>query len=299
MIEIRPDLLPTYRSLCYNGLQFPEPHDTTQLEGLTYTHPVKGERLITIDREVLAAQGVLYASDLALQAALRGHGIAAESPEAAVEFLESQLQGDQEAWAFSGFATGGFDPDTRKPYSYQSEADGLLALYEHLVEIGQLPKMTFDGGVNEGFLPLQALVARSLRIPTTGFIPKQGLGSVGIRDHMIIGGETYQDREALVATADRLVCAGGVGGTIRECVKAVRKGVPVLIMGNKEYPAESLPNMYRQDEELDRAFRTGRLIMCGTIKEIPGAVDDLFQVDATRRRPERVEVIRELLSHNR
>jgi len=297
MLEIRSDLQPAYDSLCYQGEQFVEPHETTQLEGLTFAHPKKGDVPIKIDKEVLASQGTLYVGDSALRHALHARDIEADGYENAMYLLSSHLDAKAEklVWGFSGYATGGIDPETKKPYGYAEEAQSLLTLYNYLNEEGKAPGLAVDGGVSEGFLALNSVVAASANVPTLGFIPKQGLKSVGIRDHMVVAGETYQDREALVATADVLVFAGGAVGTTRECIQAVRNGAAALVLWHEKYRDDALPNAFLQHKDLREAFGNRRLAVCKSPEEIPEKVDQVLQVDMKASRPRRVKEIATLL----
>lgn len=297
MLEIRSDLQPSYDSLCFQGEQFTEPHETIQLEGLTFAHLKKGDVPIKIDREVLASQGTLYVGDPALRYALHGYGIEADGHENAMLFLASHLDDKAEklVWGFSGYATGGIDSETGKPYGYTEEAESLLALYNYLQEEGNAPSLAIDGGVSEGFLALNSVVAASANVPTLGFIPKQGLKSVGIRDHMVVAGETYPDREALVATADALVFGGGADGTTRECIQAVRNGAAALVLWHEKYRDDALPNTFLEHKDLREAFDDGRLVVCKSLEEIPEKVDQVLQVDVKASRPRRVKAIAGLL----
>ncbi len=194
-------------------------------------------------------------------------------------------------WGFSGYATGGVDPETGKPFSYAEEAQSLLTLYNYLDEKGEAPSLAVDGGVSEGFLALNSVVAASANVPTLGFIPKQGLKSVGIRDHMVVAGETYQDREALVATADTLVCAGGAAGTTRECIGAVRNGAAALLLWHEKYRDDALPNAFLQHKDLREAFGDGRLVVCKSLDKIPEKVDQILQVNVKKSRARRSKAI--------
>jgi hypothetical protein len=293
MLEIRPDLREAYNSLCYQGEQFVDPHEIIQLEGLTFAHPKKGDVPIKIDTEILAAQGTLYVGDPALRYTLQGYGIETDGHENAMYFLASHLDTKAEklVWGFSGYATGGLDPETDRPYGYAEEAQSLLTLYNYLDEEGKAPSLAVDGGVSEGFLALNSVVAASANVPTLGFIPKQGLKSVGIRDHMVVAGETYQDREALVATADVLAFAGGAAGTTRECIGAVRNGAAALVLWHEKYRDDALPNAFLKHKDLREAFGDGRLAVCKSLEEIPEKVDQVLQVDVKASRARRVKGI--------
>lgn len=296
MIEIRPDLQPAYDSLCYQGKQFPEQHTITELDGLSFTHPKKGETPIAIDADVLAMQGMTYVGSANLRQALGEHGIPAAPTTAAATLLSEHFQSkDTRIWGFSGYATGGIDQGTGRPFGYQAEADGLRELYGCLEERGQLPSLAIDGGVSEGFLAVNSVVARSVQVPTLGFIPRQGLASIGVRDHMIVAGDTYQDRETLVGTADVLVCAGGDKGTVRECLEATLRGAAVLVLVLKDYPAASLAYNFRSYDELWDAYNAGRLVECRSLEQIGDSVDRILEAGITGRQ-QRNDVVRNFLS---
>ena len=142
---------------------------------------------------------------------------------------------------------------------------------------------------------MNSVVARSAGVPTLGFIPREGLASVGVRDHMVVAGDTYQDREVLVGTADILVCAGGFKGTVRECIEATLRGAAVLMLSLKDYPDSALPNTFQNYEELRDAYKAKRLVVCSSVEEIPARVDDVLQVEIQGRR-QRSRIVRNFLS---
>ncbi len=292
MLAIRSDLETAYESLCSQGQQFSEPHDTVQLEGLTFEHPRKGIVPIRIDAGVLAMQGTIYA-DPTLQAALHGRHIAVQSLEDASNFLAQHLGPGNEklVWGFSGYATGGVNPETGKPFTYESEAIGLRLLYDHLLAKGEAPSLAIDGGVSEGFLALNSITAQSAGVPTLGFIPRQGLASIGVRDHLVVAGNTYRDRETFVGTADILVCAGGADGTERECIHAIQRGAAVLLLNLADYPPNSFARTFRANEDLRQANDEGRLVVCDSYEAVADSVDRILQIDTKSSRPLRLGVI--------
>jgi|GEM_PF-1739939 len=298
MLEIRSDLQPAFEQLCHQGLQFTEVHETTRLEGLYYSHPIKGERPIAIDREILARQGALYVGDPALRGALQEQGIVSKTWEDATALLGRHLAPENDAlvWGFSGYATGGRNPATGEFFSYHAEADGLLGLYTHLADSNALPSIAVDGGVGEGFLALNSVVAQSAGVQTLGFLPEQGLKAPGIRDHTVVGGQTYIGRQRAIAMADVLVCAGGLRGTINECIMAVRAGAAALLLDLKDYPATSLPNIFHKDKDLQKAFEEERLVVCKHRDDIPQRTEQLLRVDVKSSRPARQQGLTEFLT---
>lgn len=296
MIEIHPTLQPAYESLCDQGKYFPEPHPLVELDEPTFTHPRHGELPISIDPAALMLQGMTYVGDPVLAASLELNSVPVTSTAHASSLLASRLRDkDGRVWGFSGFATGGFDAVTNEPYGYREEGEGLRELYGQLQERDQLPCLAIDGGVSEGFLAMNSVVARSAGVPTLGFIPREGLASVGVRDHMVVAGDTYQDREVLVGTADILVCAGGFKGTVRECIEATLRGAAVLMLSLKDYPDSALPNTFQNYEELRDAYKAKRLVVCSSVEEIPARVDDVLQVEIQGRR-QRSRIVRNFLS---
>lgn len=291
MREMRPDLQAAYDLLCYQGEQFAEPHTIENLEDVTFVHPVDGVLSVAADMDALAQQGMIYSSNQRLRDVLSEHDIITEEWTQATDLLVGHLGDEGLVWGFSGYATGGFNRVTNEPFGYQKEAEGLAVLYDHLSKTDQMPSLTVDGGVSEGFLALSAIIAQNLAVPTVGFIPKQGLASVGIRDHLIIAGNTYQDREALVGTADILVCAGGEKGTIRECLSAIRHGSAVLMLALKKYPPNSLPNTYYKYDELWEAEEAGNLVICESLDEIPEGVDKLLSYDTKANNQRRIDAV--------
>lgn len=290
MIEIQPQLTDEYQRLCDQGQQFLE-QQSVVLES-TYIHPQKGERSVCIDPQTLAQQGAIYVGNAQLSDQMRQHNLNTTSWQTAADLLSEQLHSeDTLVWGFSGYATGGVNKATQKPFGYQEEGDGLRVLYAHLSDQDQSPGIAIDGGVSEGFLALNSVVARSAGISTLGFIPLQGLSSVGIRDHMVVAGNTYRDRETFVGTADILACAGGDQGTARECHEAVSRGAAVLLMALKEYPQSSLPKTYQTHEDLRRAYKTGQLVVCESIDDLPDSVDRLLEYDTHAGRPYRQAAI--------
>lgn len=293
MLKIRPDLQAAYDSLCYQGQQFLESHHITQLECLTFEHPKKGTVPIEIDADVLAMQGMVYAADPTLRAALDEYGIDAHELESANSPLSGYLNLENEplVWGFSGYATGGINSSTGDFFSYHNEAAGLLKLYDYLSAKDELPSLVIDGGVSEGFLALNSIVAESANVPTLGFIPREGLTSVGIRKHLIIAGNTYRVRETFVATADILVCAGGAEGTERECTSAVGRGAAAMILDLADYPPRSLPNTFQANQVLRQAFDDGRLVVCKTYDKIPDSIDQVLRIGTRSGRSARKKVI--------
>jgi hypothetical protein len=294
MLQIRPGIRPVYDALCQEGQPFPDERPLVPHSDLTFRHPKKGEQPIMIDRQMVAAQGTLYAADRAVQSALADQGIKVKGKNAAIDLLDRHLDRrvPKLVWGFSGYATGGIDPLTGLPYTYYDEAEALRELYGYLTDQDKLPSLAIDGGVRTGFLGLSSLVAECAGVPTLGFLPKEGLGEdVGNRDHMVIAGDTYQDREQLVATADVLVCAGGWDATMRECKKAVENGAAVLVLDCPKYRETSVPKRVHTEPELQDAIASKQLVVCDTLGDISSCVDKLLEVDVMSSRHRRAQAI--------
>ncbi len=265
---------------------------------------------IEADTQMLAMQETIYVGSSALWGALRDCGIGAKMHEEAADLLGWHLGPNNRSlvWGFSGYATGGIDLASGSPFSYNAEANGLLGIYGYLAAKNALPSLAFDGGTREGFLELNRVVAQSAGVETLGFLPEQGLGAVGVRDHLVVGGKTYKGRERAIATADVLVCAGGTGipdvpyakdahavGTAHECIRAVKAGATVLMLDLQEYPPASLPRTFHRHDDLRKAHDDGRLVVCRSLDTIPDCIDQVLETDVRRSRPLRSAILTNFL----
>lgn len=278
-----------YGLLCTEGEQFLEPRETTQLKGLTFEHPRKGTTDIAIDQAVLLQQGMVYTGDPMLRQTLSELNIATEDLASAGAVIQERREHGR-VWGFSGYATGGF--------SYKTDAAGLTRLYDHLVAKNEKPALAVDGGVSAGSLGLSGIVAAMNQVPTMGMIPRQGLSSIGVRDHLVVWGDTYQDREVMVGTTpDVLVCIGGSEGTQRECQTALRWGTPVLLLAlNDAYAPSALPNAYKTLPDMVSAVDSGTMIVCRSMDAIPSSVDALLDVAANNDRSATDDELAQLLA---
>lgn len=253
-----------YDSLCARGEQLPESARRVRPQGdVTYRHPVRGVQTVAIDRLALSGTGQVYAGR-DLREPFGKYG-AEPAPAARAVTAISRLSEDGGlVWGFSGFATSGF--------SYGSEAQGMNAILRYLKTARQEPVLITDGGVSAGVLGLSGVLARRLRIPCMGFLPKQGLSCFGPRDHLVVAMETYPERDCLVGTApDVLVCVGGGEGTLRECETALAHGSTVLLLALKDYGPASMSAAGHGGNEMRAAARQGRLIRCHSMDGIPEA----------------------------
>ena len=262
--------LPSYRqalqSLRETGEMLERPY-TGWGTGVEYQHP-KGAREIVVDDRILPEIGNLYTNNQALSKALNQRGARTIGSTRAIQVLSRALSDkDGVVWGFSGYASA------FPGVNYYAEADGIEKFYEHFNKIGHKPNLVVDGGVSAGVLGINGIVARQFKVPTLGFIPLEGLGSMGPRDHMVITGATYQDREKTVAAAaEILVCWGGKEGTTNECVVAVEDGSFVILPIFRTYEADSLPEQFLRIPELKRAFDREQLIICDSPNKIPECV---------------------------
>ncbi len=256
----------SYRLLCAQGEQVPAAHRRIgRLGGITYDHPRKGRLEVTVDDTVLACTGRLYAGSSALRGVLRQRGAHTATLIEAARFVEQRISAGM-IWGFSGYATAG--------YPYGVEAESLSELYGYLSKIGKKPSLVVDGGVSAGVLGLNGVIAEQHQVTTFGCIPLQGLSSTGLRDHMVIWGNTYDDREILVGTLpDILVCVGGGDGTRRECQTALNNGSVVLLLSPRSYGPNSLPETYQGFSEMTRALSEHRLFVCGPNDSVRSCVD--------------------------
>lgn len=271
-----PTVEQAYNLLCAQGDQFGKRPSASLLEGLSYEHPSKGQRDITIDGQVLSIARLVYAGDPALGHALQQQGVHTAPLSDAISLFAQHFVSDSTVWGFSGYATPG--------HNYGVEARGMAALYDHLVAIGEKPGLTIDGGVSAGILGLNGVLAQAYGVASLGFIPLQGLASVGTRDYVVVKGNTYADREELVGVTPDILCVwGGADGARRECQATLRNGGVALIVALKDYGSASLPSTYHQFAEMQSAMSEGRLIVCRTLKDIPACVDAVLEVSALAR----------------
>ncbi|HEU5122166.1 MAG TPA: hypothetical protein VFT59_04940 [Candidatus Saccharimonadales bacterium] len=267
-----PSFLQAYDRLCATGEQFPDAEHYTVDTGLTFEHH-SGPRPILIDQRALRASGVVYTNDYHLWSALHQHGVYTDASVNLLNTLQTHFEDMSSLiWGLSGYAS------VLPGVSYDKEGEGINALYETLLTKGYPPSLVVDGGVREGCLGLNGVIAKLKRISSLGIIPIKGLANVGIRDLTAVCGKTYQDREEHVGTIpDVLVCVGGdglrsdgtKGGTLRECEYAIANGSVVLLLKLRDYSPTSLPGSYRRLSHLVEAEVNGRLFVCEKLSDIP------------------------------
>lgn len=285
-----PETLQTaYDALCAAGDEYTFPRVELLLEDVTFEHPRKGRLEVGIDEDALAQQGAIYTAEPGLRRALALRDIHTQDFAAASQLVGRYLEDDKLVWGFSGYATAG--------YAYSVEAAALSRVYEHLARKRKQPGLSIDGGVSAGTLGLNGVIARMHEVPTLGYIPLQGLSSTGTRDHLVVWGDTYKDREIMVGTTpDVLVCAAGAEGSQRECQIAVRLGSAVLLLALKDYGPNSLPSTYRTFDDLRAAEDSGSLVVCSSLEDVPEALETLMQTDPTATRDVRLHNLKTLLA---
>lgn len=160
---------------------------------------------------------------------------------------------------------------------------------------GGLPSLVVDGGVSDGVLGLSGILANRFEVPSLGYIPLQGLSSIGPRTRLVVHKDTYLDREILVGlTPDVLVCVGGGLGTQRECEAALEHGGVVLLLALRDYGPGSLPSVYLEHSITKSAARDGRLIVCSNVRDIQTRLPRIIQTARLVSLPSRSQRMEEL-----
>jgi hypothetical protein len=103
------------------------------------------------------------------------------------------------------------------------------------------------------------------------------------RNHMIVGGQTYQDREELVGSApDLLLSFGGGGGTLNECLASLGAGGSVFSVQPHSSWREAMDGPW---------IAEGRLVFCDSDDEIPEALALAVGSVNYASRPARLSII--------
>src|SRR6185503_18163540 len=110
--------------------------------------------------------------DEALAQSLEEHGAQTAPLEAALTVIRQRM-GRGVIWAFSGFATKGFECAV--------EGQGMKQLYDYIGE----DDTSADGAASAGVLGINSVLARLNNVKTIGFAPRQGLSSISHRDHLV------------------------------------------------------------------------------------------------------------------
>jgi hypothetical protein len=193
-------------------------------------------------------------------------------------------------WGVSGFASPGF--------GCRDQVRTMQATYAYLVKDGhRRPSLVVDGAAAVGVLGANGVIAEKYHIPRLGYSPRQGLSSMGPRDHMVVHRDTYRGREALVGiTPDLLACFDGGEGTHREARRTIDEGsVVFMALHGDPHPKLNLP-------DLQRRATLGRLIVWDG-KKSPERLEAKLQeaIDAARQcslpmRPVRLRALQGELS---
>ncbi|HJP81820.1 MAG TPA: hypothetical protein VJ841_05480 [Candidatus Saccharimonadales bacterium] len=247
-------------SLRKNGNQFeavplvPEP-----LGGVTYPHH-GSDRTVAADPRVLRATGRVYVADRTLRIAVHEAGGKTDSLLAGAAFLARVFAQPRLIWGVSGYASIGI--------SCTHQADLLEAFYHHLTTNQRGTALVSDGAAGAGVLGISGVLAAEHNIPTFGVSPLEGMSTMAPRDHMVIYGNTYQEREKIVGLVpDLLLIVGGGDGSRREGVAALEAGSRVLLL-DSNIPWRTVPKM--RD-----AVHSGKLLVRSRIDEIPAAATQL------------------------
>jgi predicted Rossmann-fold nucleotide-binding protein len=275
-------------TLSRHGDLYPEERHLQPVPDMLYTSSSGLLKSVRIDEEVLGRSGMVYTEAPQLARYLTDHSVEVADYAAAYSSIQAAFERQGQVWGFSGYATGGF--------AYAAEAHGMSEVYARLAARNRLPAMAIDGGVSAGVLGLSALIARNHHVRTMGVIPYAGLGSVGVRDDMLVWGHTYKQREEMVGSLpDVLVCVGGAEGTRRECQQAITCGSAVLLLASKDYGEHALPATYKAHEDLALAEGQGRLIVCGPDDDIAASVDRIYEAGQAGDRARRLPFVGRLL----
>ena len=263
-----PDARAALASLRTNGNQFETvPLAPRPLGGVTFPHPRDGNRPVEADPRVLAASGQIYLADERLRRAVHSAGGRTASLRAGADFLMQTFAQPRLVWGVSGYATIG--------YPCTSQADTLVALYRYLANNGRRPVLVCDGAAGAGVLGISGVLAAEHSIPTLGITPLQGMSTMAPRTHMLVYGDTYQQREVIVGLVpDILVIVGGGPGAQREGVATLNSGGRVLLLDDPRN--SSIP--WRTVPEMALAVREKRMLVRGKLDEIPAAASELRDV---------------------
>lgn len=261
--QLRRDLLRN------TGVQFPKPHHTATLL-----------RDVEIDTEVMHQISTMYAR-APMDGRLRDLGASAASLREAYAVISHALHTGT-VWGVSGFATGA---TPEQPLDYIKENNILSAFYTYISNSAMRPSLIVDGGCSEGILGLNGYFAEDRGLPNLGYIPFEGLTSMSARQHMVVWGDTYRDRELLVGTTSQiLLCMGGADGTIRECLRALLYNSPVILVEAKHYDdPRAFTNVYASIPQVQQAMQEKRFFFCREVGELYKAMDAAIKYsDATR-----------------
>lgn len=278
-------------SLRKNGDQFAtSPLVPQRLGRTTYLHPRDGVRPVEADPRVLRAIGHTYTNSKELRRAIMVVGGETNKPVPLLTSLEATYRGPRLVWSVSGFASIG--------HPCLAQANLLEALYRYLAIGYNRPALVCDGAAGAGVLGINGVLAAQHGIPTLGVTPLQGMSTMAPRKHMLVYGDTYQDREIIIGLlADILVVCGGGDGTLREAIATLLSGGYVLALGE---PDESIA-AWRGVPEIDKALndKDKRMFICPSISEIAAFAEHVSKLAKTTMdafRPQKLEHVKGLLA---
>jgi hypothetical protein len=203
----------------------------------------------------------MYVNNRILLRELKQHGARVTTHLKAAGLTRQWLSGSDTILGFSGYATAG--------YNYTAEADGMQAVFEYFHNARKRLALVTDGGVSAGVVGLSGVLGRMWNVPTLGFLPLKGLAEMGSRDHMIVWGNTFRDRERLVGTMpDILVCVGGSDGSMRECLEALKMDIVVVLLILKDYDPTSFPGTFSKMRKFSSPPRKGQVLACRSVDDI-------------------------------
>lgn len=246
--------------------------------GLTFRHAKYGALPVRILTGQLPGVGKMYVQNNTLAKTLRGYGVETSPWRTFAHMASSQFSSKRSFFlGFSGYT----DPR----FSYELELRTIRAIYQHLLSKGRLPTSVSDGGGKDGVLGANARAARQFNVKSIAFTPLQGLETLSSRDHIVVWGDTFHQREVLVGLLpDMLLVVGGQKSAINVCVQAADFDTPVVIIEAKKYKdPQGITNTWRQVPKLVKAHTKKRLFVCRPDDDIPSALDRaLLLVDKNR-----------------
>lgn len=250
-----PDAAAALVSLRAHGNQFStSPLAPQPLGGLTYKHPTRGDRPVRYDARVLAATGVIYCSSRRAREALDAVGGRTRSMYHITDQLERLKTKPELVWSVSGYAS--IDQDCSR------EAAILEEVYKAFRSPANQPALVCDGAAGAGVLGINGVLAQREGIPNLGITPYQGISSMAPRQHMIVYGDTYRNREVIVGSiGDVLLVAGGGEGALRELRAAEAAGCVMVLLGQYSTRKDSLAQTWQKHKKLTNAQSEGRLII--------------------------------------
>ena len=275
-------------SLRVDGNQFATvPLAPRLLGGVLFVDPQDGPGQVEADDRVLQATGRVYTSNAMLRRQLRERRARAGTMVEALRLIAGYYRQERVMWGVSGYASIG--PDCGP------EADLLEALYGYFVSQKiRRPSVVYDGGAGAGALGINGVLGAEHRICTLGVTPLKGIASMAPRDHMLVYGHTYRQREVIVGSLpDALVVAGGGDGAMREAVGTVNAGGRVLLAGRRGLAAS-----WGRVPALVSAKRMQRLVICQDPSGIAEAAEQMRRAvlsECHQVRPQRFRTLTQRL----